>query len=153
MKRFILLLATGFGAGSFPKAPGTAGTVVGLLFYLLLKDLTITAYAVTIFTFLFFAAWVATEAEGYFGKKDPQSVVIDEVAGFLVTMAFVPFSWVNALIGFLLFRLFDIWKPFPCRSIERRAPAGWGVVGDDLMAGIYANGVLQLIWLVGLFPI
>lgn len=145
MRRFILFLATGFGSSRLPKIPGTAGTVVGVLLYLLLKDLSPVSYGLTLLAFLFFASWVATEAEFHLGKKDPPSVVIDEIAGFLATMAFVPFSWPAVASGFLLFRLFDIWKPFPCRWVERRAPNGWGVVGDDLVAGIYANLVLQML--------
>ncbi len=145
MKKLLLIFATGLGSGYLSKAPGTAGTFVGALFYLLIKDLSPLTYGVTLLTFVFLAVWVATEAEKLLGGHDPQKVVIDEVAGFLVTMAFVPFSWWAVLAGFILFRLFDTWKPFPCRWIERKAPAGWGIVGDDLMAGVYANIALQLL--------
>lgn len=145
MRRLILLLATGLGSGYFPKAPGTAGSCVGILFYLLIHTLSPTAYAVTVVTFLFVAAWLATEAEKVFGTRDPQVVVIDEIAGVLVAMAFLPFSGPTVVTAFLLFRLLDIWKPFPCRWIERRAPAGWGIVGDDLVAGVYANLLLRLL--------
>lgn len=143
MNRLLLFFATGLGSGYFPKAPGTAGTLVGVLLSIALQGLNPILYGITLLTFIFFASWVATAAEDYFREKDPQQVVIDEVAGFLVTMAYVTFSWKSVAVGFLLFRLFDIWKPYPCRWIERRAPAGWGVVGDDLMAGVYANLVLH----------
>ncbi len=145
MRRLILLLATGLGSGYLPRAPGTAGTAVGALFYLLIKDLPPLTYGVTLLGFVFLAAWVATLASADLQQQDPKVVVIDEVAGFLVTMAFIPFSWWAVIAGFILFRLFDIWKPFPCRWIERKFPAGWGIVGDDLMAGIYANIALQLL--------
>lgn len=145
MRRFILLLATGLGAGRIPHLPGTAGTAVGVIFYLLLRALSPLIYNVTLVAFIFLAAWVATVAATLLGEHDPQKVVIDEVAGFLVTMAFVPFSWWTVVAGFILFRLFDIWKPFPCRWIERKVPAGWGIVGDDLMAGVYANLCLVIL--------
>ena len=146
MRRFLLLLATGFGSGYSPVGPGTAGTVVGVVLYLLLKDLSPFVYGITVVTFIFCASWVSTEAAIDLGTKDPQRVVIDEIAGYLVTMAFVPFSWKAVLIGFVLFRIFDITKPFPARWIERHAPAGWGIVGDDVMAGVYANIGLQILF-------
>ncbi len=143
MRRFTLILATGFGSGFSPVAPGTAGTVVGIFGYLLFKDLSPLLYSVTIISFGFLAVWAATGAEREFGEKDCQKIVIDEIAGFLVTMAFVPFSWQAVVVGFMLFRLFDIRKPFPCRWVEKHLPSGWGIVGDDLVAGVYANLVLQ----------
>ena len=145
MRSLILFLATGLGSGRVPRVPGTAGTVVGLLFYLLLRPLPPLFYGMTVVTFIFLAAWIATEAEREWGEKDCQKIVIDEIAGFLVTMAFVRFSWGALAAGFVLFRFFDMVKPFPCRWIEQKAPAGWGVVGDDLMAGVYANIALQVI--------
>lgn len=144
MKSFILFIATGFGSGYIPKIPGTVGTLVGLLLFLLLKDLSPVSYGVTLIGFIFLSVWVATVAESCFQEKDSRKIVIDEVLGFLVSMAFVPFSWPNLLAAFILFRLFDISKPFPCRLIERRLPSGWGIVGDDVVAGIYANLVLQI---------
>lgn len=144
MKSFILFIATGFGSGYIPKIPGTVGTLVGLLLFLLLKDLSPVSYGVTLIGFIFLSVWVATVAEFCFQEKDSRKIVIDEVLGFLVSMAFVPFSWPNLLAAFILFRLFDISKPFPCRLIERRLPSGWGIVGDDVVAGIYANLVLQI---------
>ncbi len=101
-------------------------------------------YFVTVVTFIFFAVWVASFAEIYFGQKDSQKIVIDEIAGYLVTMLFIPFQWKWALAGFLLFRLFDIWKPFPIRKLEHQLKGGWGVVMDDVAAGVYANVILHI---------
>ncbi|MBI2082597.1 MAG: phosphatidylglycerophosphatase A [Deltaproteobacteria bacterium] len=144
MKRLILFFATGFGSGSLPYAPGTFGSLVGVLLYLLIKDLSYFSYLAALIAFSFFAAWVSAEAARQLGKKDPSEVVIDEVAGLCVTMAFVPFSWLHLIVGFALFRIFDVWKPYPCRLIQDRVSGGWGIVGDDLMAGVYANLILRI---------
>lgn len=145
MRRPVLFFATGFGSGYLPVAPGTAGTLVGVVFYLLVKDLSTFAYLLTLVAFVFFAVWASAEGARGFGKKDPSQVVIDEVAGLLVTMAFIKFSWMTLVTGFVLFRLFDVWKPYPCRLIQDRVLGGWGIVGDDLMAGVYANLVLRMV--------
>lgn len=145
MRKILLTLATGFGAGYFPKVPGTAGTAVGVILYFLLKDLPHVTYGVTLAGFVFLSVWVASIAESHFKEKDSRKIVIDEIAGYLVTMALVQFSWGAVAVGFVLFRLLDIWKPFPGRWIEKRWPAGWGIVGDDVMVGVYANLVLQVV--------
>lgn len=147
MRHLITFLATGCYIGKFPFAPGTAGTVMGVLLYLLIKPLPPVLYVVTVVAFIFMAAWVSTKAQDIMGEQDPQEVVIDEVAGFLVTMAFHrPDIWM-LLGGFVIFRVFDIVKPFPIRWIERHFLSGWGIVLDDVAAGVYANVAL---WLVGL---
>ncbi len=89
--------------------------------------------------------WVSSEAEKLFGRKDPGLIVIDEMAGLLMTLLFIPWSAESVVIGFFVFRLMDIAKPFPIRSIEAKLPGGWGVVGDDILAGIYANLVLRVV--------
>jgi len=89
---------------------------------------------------------VATRCETIFGKQDAGEIVIDEVVGMWITMLFLPITWVTAVAGFVLFRIFDIWKPWPIRNIERGFPAGLGVMADDVLAGVYANlGVRLLI--------
>ena len=143
MKKLILFFATGAGAGYAPRYPGTIGSLVGLLLYWPLSYLPLTTYLITVLGFIFLAAWVSTIAEVLLGQKDSQKIVIDEVVGILVTLALVPYSIKSILIGFVLFRLLDIWKPFPVRLCQDRLPGGWGVVGDDVMAGIYANLILQ----------
>ena len=146
MSRFIKFLASGFGAGYAPQAPGTAGSVVGLGLAFVLQWASggnwLLYLIITVFLSLL-AVPVSTKAERLYGKKDCPKIVIDEIAGILVTFLVVPLTWYTALIGFMLFRLFDIWKPFPARLLQDRLPGGWGVVGDDVMAGIYANIVLQ----------
>ncbi len=143
MRKFILFLATGAGSGYFPWFPGTAGSAVGLLLFYLLKNLPVWPYLLTLLALIFLAAWVSTIAEILFQERDSHRIVIDEIVGILVTFAMIPFSIKVAAIGFVFFRIFDIWKPFPVRLFQDKLPGGWGVVGDDVMAGIYANIILQ----------
>ncbi|HPQ80829.1 MAG TPA: phosphatidylglycerophosphatase A [bacterium] len=142
MRRFITFFATGCYSGMIPLAPGTWGTLVGFAFYWLLSGLSAPAYAVTTIAFIAFAVWVSTNAQAIFEEADPQRVVIDEIAGFLVTMAVHRVDLSTAIGGIVLFRIFDIVKPPPIRWIERRFSDGRGVVFDDVMAGIYANAAL-----------
>ncbi|HEX5036601.1 MAG TPA: phosphatidylglycerophosphatase A [bacterium] len=144
MRKVILFLASGFGSGYLPSVPGTWGSLVGLLLYWPLQRLAPLPLGATVLAVAFLSCWIAGLAEGFLGAKDPQIVVIDEVAGMFFSLVFLPFSWKIGLAGFFLFRLFDVWKPFPARLIQDKLPGGWGVVGDDLMAGIYANLVLQI---------
>ncbi len=127
-----------------PIASGTWGSLWGIPLYLGLYRLQLIPYLVTLFTLIILASWIANEAELTGNKKDPGWIVIDEVVGMLTALSFLPLTWQWFLAAFLLFRLFDIWKPFPCRLIQDRVPGGWGIVGDDVMAGIYANIILQI---------
>ena len=145
MKRFILLLATGFGVGYSPIAPGTAGTLVAIPIYYFLSDIPSPLYEITLMGFFFLSVWISENAEAFFGKKDDPRIVIDEVMGFLITMLWLPKTILFIILGFFLFRFFDILKPFPIRQWERRLKGGWGVVLDDVMAAIYANIILHLI--------
>jgi len=148
MSRFISCMATGLYVGYLPLAPGTWGTVVGVGLYWLLASLPPIAFAATAAAFVVFAIWVASYAIVQFEEIDPPEVVIDEIAGYLVTMAFHRPTIAAAAAGFLLFRLFDITKPPPLRWIEKRFPDGRGVVLDDVGAGIYANAALWICVLV-----
>lgn len=139
----LLFLATGFFTGYAPFAPGTVGTAVGVAFYWCFSHLSPLLYLITTIAFVFLSAWAADQAEQMLQRKDAPVIVIDEICGFLVTMLFVPFSVTTVLAGFLLFRVFDIGKVFPSRWIEATVPGGWGVVLDDVVAGVYANIVLQ----------
>ena len=127
-----------------PVASGTWGSLWGVALYMLLYRLSLLNFLVTLFALIFLSAWIADRAEALIGRKDPGVIVIDEVVGMLTALTFLPISWPWLLAAFLLFRLFDIWKPFPARWIQDHAPGGWGVVGDDVMAGIYANVILQV---------
>lgn len=139
MKPLALLIATAGYSGHFPMAPGTVGSAVGLLVFWLVRLAGggwIEA-AVIVGSFLA-GAWAAGVAERHYGRSDPGAVVIDEVMGMLVTLAFLPVSWTGALVGFFAFRLTDIVKPWPARSLES-LPGGWGVMADDAMAAVYAH--------------
>jgi phosphatidylglycerophosphatase A len=146
MNRFILILATGFGVGYSPIAPGTLGTLVAILIYYFLSEISPPLYEITLIGFFFLSVWVSENAERFFRKKDDQRIVIDEIIGFLTTMLWVPKTIRFVIIGFFLFRFFDILKPFPIRRLEKGFKGGFGVVLDDVVAGVYANIVLRLIY-------
>ena len=147
MTRLAVFIATVAYAGYFPVAPGTVGSAVGLIVYLLVWWSQSTAVEVGLIALVFVAGvWAGTTAERYFGGIDPGPVVIDEVLGMLVTLAFIPVGWSGALAGFFLFRVFDVIKPFPAGRLER-LHGGLGVMADDAMAAIYANLSLRaLLW-------
>lgn len=145
MKSLILFIATGGGVGYFPRFPGTLGSLVGVALFFVLRGLPMVPYGITLTALFFLASWASTGAEFFFQKKDSQKIVIDEVMGMLVTLTAIPFSWGAVVLGFVLFRIFDIWKPFPIRLVQDRCPRGWGVVGDDVVAGVYANLAIRLL--------
>ncbi len=128
--------------GYIPFASGTFATAFTVLPYLLLRGNMLLYLAVTVFLF-FAGVFASTEAEQLLGKKDPHKVVIDEFVGYLVTMAFIPFGIPYIIAGFFFFRLFDIWKPYPIRGLQA-LPGGWGIMIDDVLAGVYANVLLQI---------
>jgi phosphatidylglycerophosphatase A len=143
-QKCVVLLATGCYAGYVPIAPGTLGTLVAVPLAYVLSLLGPLEAVLFIAGFAGLAVWVSGEAEKIFKRKDPGLIVIDEMAGFLVTLFLIPWSAKNVVIGFFLFRLMDIAKPFPIRRLESKWPGGWGVVGDDVLAGVYANILLRL---------
>ena len=148
MNRFFLFLATGFGVGYSPLAPGTLGTLIAIPVYYFLSEIPPPVYEITLIGFFFLSVWISENAEIFFGKKDDQRIVIDEIIGFLITMLWVPKTIRFVIIGFFLFRFFDILKPFPIRRLEKRLKGGFGIVLDDVAAGVYANVVLQVIDLI-----
>jgi len=139
----VLFIAQGAYSGRFPVAPGTAGTVVGVLLYLLLKGAAPGIYLAVCVLVAVLGTWAAGKAERLLGKKDSPSIVIDEIAGFLVSMLLVPGAWGYVTAAFFLFRFFDIAKPWPLFGLQR-VPGGAGVMLDDLGAGIYTNVILQI---------
>ncbi|MEW8028913.1 MAG: phosphatidylglycerophosphatase A [Candidatus Thiodiazotropha sp.] len=149
MSKPVHLLAFGFGSGLLPKAPGTYGTLVGIPFYLLLQPLSLSLYM--LFVLLAFVAglWICQRTSDDLGVHDHSGIVWDEIVGFLVGMAFAPPGWVWIVIGFLLFRLFDILKPWPILWIDRRVKGGLGIMLDDLLAGLYTAGAIFLLNLTG----
>jgi phosphatidylglycerophosphatase A len=143
------LLATGFGVGYSPLVPGTAGTLLAVPVHLFFSCIPTPLYELTLLTFFFFSSWVSKEAERFWGKKDDRRIIIDEILGYLVTMLWVPLSPFSIVTGFILFRFFDILKPYPIRHLER-VKYGFGVVLDDVMAGICSNIILRLLPIVTL---
>ena len=148
MRQVIIFLATGAYTGYSPVAPGTAGSVVGIIIGYFLAP--IWQHEPMIFATLFVAAYVpgcliAGRAEQIFMQHDSSKIVLDEVYGMIATMFLNPLGWAWLLGGFLLFRIFDIIKPFPASLIDRKMPGGPGVMLDDLFAGIYANIVLRIV--------
>jgi len=146
LNRFFLLLATGFGVGYSPIVPGTLGTLLAIPLYLVLSEIPSPIYELTLMGFFFLSVWISERAEQFFGKKDDQRIVIDEMMGFFITLLWLEKTLLVIVIGFILFRFFDILKPFPIRHLEKRWRGGYGVVLDDVMAGIYANILLHLLW-------
>jgi phosphatidylglycerophosphatase A len=147
--RLAVFIATVGYCGYFPIAPGTVGSAAGLLFYVLVWWTQSTTVEVGLILVLFAAGiWAGTTAERYFGGIDPGPIVVDEVVGMLITLAFIPVGWSAALAGFLLFRVFDVIKPYPAGRFER-LHGGLGVMADDAMAAVYANVSLRvLMWLL-----
>jgi phosphatidylglycerophosphatase A len=142
LRTIILFISQGAYSGLSPFAPGTAGTVVGVILYWFMQGLSPIWYGVLLLLFILIGTWAADRAEVLLGRKDSPSIVIDEIAGYLVAMFLVPAGLWYAAAGFFLFRFFDIIKPFPLRRLEK-IPGGLGVMLDDLGAGIYTNLVLQ----------
>lgn len=146
MTRFALALATAGYAGYFPFAPGTIGSLVGLGVHAAIVVTGWQSRAIPAAAVLLFAAgvWAASRAEQHFRTTDPGPVVIDEVVGMLVSLAWIDVSVSGAVAGFLLFRGFDIVKPYPVARLERLT-GGLGIMADDVIAGVYANLALRFL--------
>lgn len=143
--KIILFIAQGAFSGRFPIAPGTAGTAVGVLLYLLLNDLSPLWYGAACVGMTVLGTWAAGYADCILGTKDSPTIVIDEIAGFLTALFLVPFAWGYIIAGFILFRFFDILKPWPLKRLQD-VPGGPGVMLDDLGAAVYTNVILQITW-------
>jgi phosphatidylglycerophosphatase A len=142
-RSIILFIAEGAYAGRFPVAPGTAGTAAAVLLYILLKGLSQGAYLAVCIAVTLVGTWAAGRAEEILDKKDHPFIVVDEVAGYLVSLIMVPQGWGYVVGAFFLFRYFDIAKPWPLRQIQS-LKGGPGVMLDDIGAGVYTNIVLQI---------
>lgn len=142
----VKLVSTFFYVGEFPFAPGTAGSFAGLLLFLaVFNHPWVGGVFFAVICFLGFLT--GGEAEKIFGKKDPSQVVIDEVAGIFIVFFMIPLDWVVIVIGFILYRVLDIVKPFPARRLEK-LPGGYGIMLDDILCGIYANIILRVLFAV-----
>ncbi len=146
--RAVLLLATGFSVGSIPRAPGTFGSLLGIPVAWGLAEIGLGATAGIVAALILCSVWIAGEAERLLGRKDAACIVIDEIVGVLVTLAGMPATPFNLAAGFVAFRVLDIVKPFPARYLDARVPGGWGIVLDDVVAGIYSNVLLRIIALL-----
>jgi len=137
--RLVLFLASGLFLGLIPFAPGTFGSLLGIPLHWLLGHLPISLGICSLGFVILISVWISGKAELLLGKKDPSQIVIDEVVGMAVALAGAPLEPSLVIIAFLFFRFFDIWKPFPIRYIDRSFPGGWGIVLDDVAAGVMAN--------------
>jgi phosphatidylglycerophosphatase A len=145
--RAALALATCFGLGYSPIAPGTVGSAVGLLAWVVLPG-SIAVHAAAMVVLFAAGSWSGSVAERHFKATDPPPVILDEVLGMLVTLFMNPVGWMGAAGGFVLFRIFDIVKPYPANRLEK-LHGGVGVMADDFMAAIYANLALRAMLALG----
>jgi len=130
--------------GYLPLAPGTFGSIAGIGIFYLLKDTTFLAYCAFLLAIIVLGLASSGRTERLLNKKDPGCIVIDEVAGMLIALSFMPFDFKIIFLGFIIFRILDTLKPFPAARFEH-LPGAWGIMTDDLIAGIYTNIVLLLI--------
>ncbi|MDF9391819.1 MULTISPECIES: phosphatidylglycerophosphatase A family protein [Methylococcus] len=139
------LIALGFGAGLAPWVPGTWGTLVAIPLYLLLVDTSPGVYSAVVIVLLGLGVVACGRCGRTLGEPDHPAIVWDEIVGFLLTMWGIAASWQNVLLGFVLFRFFDIVKPWPIRAIDRRTAGGWGVMLDDVAAGLLSSVILHIL--------
>jgi len=146
IKRPVCFLGLGFGSGLAPKAPGTFGTIAAIPIYLLVQNLSLMLYiTLTVMAFIV-GIWICQQSADWLGKEDPSAVVWDEIVGYLVTMTAAPQGWQWIVLGFVLFRIFDILKPWPISLADKELHGGFGIMLDDVIAGIFAALLLQLIY-------
>lgn len=143
----VYFIAFGFGSGLMPWAPGTWGTLAAVPLYLLLTNLSWSIYAVLTIAALILGVWVSDKVSKDLGVHDYKGIVWDEVVGYLLTMFWAPSGWLWVVLGFILFRLFDIWKPYPIRLIDEKVGNGMGIMLDDVAAAVPAWLIMQaLAW-------
>jgi phosphatidylglycerophosphatase A len=140
----ILFLAFGFGSGLAKKAPGTCGTLAAIPIYLLIAQTGNLSYSLITIAVTMAGIWICGLAANKLGEHDFGGIVWDEIAGYLITLWWIPFSWQAVALGFILFRFFDILKPWPIKIADRRVKGGFGIMLDDVLAGVLANVVLVL---------
>lgn len=144
LRSLILLLASNAGLGYAPIASGTFGSLMGIPFFYYMSCFGWPLQLLTLVAVCFLSCWVSDQAGKIYGEADDGRIVIDELAGYLVTVSFLPFSWPTAILGFFWFRLFDIIKPRPADWFDREMKNGVGVTLDDLVAGVYAAIALRI---------
>ena len=147
-EKLAVFISTGVYTGYFPFAPGTIGTITAIPLVLLLSLFTPLTYGIVTVAIFVAGVWSSGMAEVIFQRNDAPPIVIDEIVGFLITMFYVPKGAKYIILGFFLFRFFDIIKPYPANVMNEQVKGGWGVVLDDVFAGIYANISIQVIHLL-----
>lgn len=141
-------LAFGLGSGASPRAPGTVGTLAAVPLWYLMAQTPLTIYLLLVLVTFVIGIWLCGRTSRDLGVHDHGGIVWDEFVGYWITMIAVPVDWIWALAGFILFRLFDIWKPWPIGPVDRHVHGGLGIMLDDVLAGVMAAAVLHgLIWL------
>ena len=144
----IHLLSLGFGSGLSPYAPGTMGTLVAIPPYLLLSQLELLPYLVVVAAGFLIGIYLCDKTSKSLGVHDHSGIVWDEIIGYWITMIAIPaVTWQWILAGFVLFRFFDIVKPWPVKIADKRVPGGFGIMFDDLLAGLYALACIQISWI------
>ncbi len=138
-------LAFGFGSGLAPVAPGTFGTLAAIPLFLLMQPLSLPVYLFITLLVSLVGIWICGKSSEMLGVHDHSGIVWDEFAGYFVTMIAAPQGWIWVVIGFVLFRLFDIWKPWPISVLDKKVHGGLGIMVDDILAGFFAWVCLQLI--------
>jgi phosphatidylglycerophosphatase A len=150
LKRPACFLGLGFGSGLAPKAPGTFGTLAAVPIYWLMQDLSLALYLAIVVVAFIAGIWICQKSADWIRQNDPSAVVWDEIVGYLITMIAAPAGWQWMVLGFVLFRFFDILKPWPINLADKAIHGGLGIMVDDVIAGIFALACLQWIYLV--FP-
>ncbi len=140
----LYFIAFGFGTGTMPFAPGTFGTLMAVPIYLLMAPLRPLSYLILLVAIITFSMWLCGKVTKEIGVEDHQGMNLDEIVGYLVTMFYIPFGWGWMLAGFVLFRLFDIWKPWPINLVDRHVHGGIGMILDDVLAGVFSCALLSM---------
>lgn len=145
----IHFISFGFGSGLSPIAPGTMGTIIAIPIFLILSKLSLVLYLTLVIVIFLIGCWVSNKTAVALNVHDHPGIVIDEIAGYLITMIMVPVTWYWIILGFVLFRLFDIWKPWPISIIDKQVKGGLGIMLDDVLAALYSLLSLHIvIWSV-----
>jgi len=145
LKNPLHFISVGFGTGLMPKAPGTFGTIAAIPLYFAMSDLSLLSYLIITVLVTLVGIYLCAYTSKALGVHDHGGIVIDEIAGYLITMIAVPFDWLWMVVGFLLFRFFDILKPWPISWIDKHVQGGLGIMLDDVLAGVFALICLQAI--------
>ncbi len=144
-----MFLATGFYSGNLPKAPGTWGSLAALVPWFFMRNMPLQSYLGLVAILFIVGCMLAGSAEKILDQADAGPIVIDEFVGMFVALIAAPSHPAAWIMGFLLFRLFDVWKPFPCSWFDQHIHGGFGIMMDDVLAGLYALAALQFLWQLG----